>query len=85
MLKKYRFVKKHIFEYIHNRIQAGIAPAVIAREVEAKFPAEVAFFKCDPDMLLEFLTWMAEEAYWYVNRHFYEEAKAISRAESSAI
>lgn len=83
MRPKYRFVKKHIFEYINNRLQAGIRPEVIAKEIMARFPAEVAFFKCDADMIDEFLCWLCEEAYFYINRCHYEEAEAVSRIEKA--
>lgn len=82
MIPKYRFVKRHVFEYISNRIQAEIKPAVVAREVAQRFQPELAFYKCEPDMLYEFLCWLAEEAYYHINRHAYEDAEGVSRIEA---
>lgn len=74
MIEKYKTVKQDIFEYIHNRTKAGVSPETIVVEVENRFPAFIAFFKCEPDMLAEFMQWLAEQAYYHVNRTYYEKS-----------
>ncbi len=73
MLRKYRMVKKNIFEYIHNRIVAGIAIEAIVSEVRDRYAACLAFYQCEPDMIDEFIHWMCEYSYLYVNGHYYDE------------
>ena len=73
MIEKYNTIKKDAFEYIQNRIQAGIAPPYIASELQIKYPVFIAFFNSDPEMILEFMTWLTEQAYFLINRRWYGE------------
>ncbi len=74
MLKKYSTIKQDIFEYVQNRIQAGAKPEVIAQEIKNRYRAEIAFFKCkDPEMIDEFMQWLAEFAFYFTNRMFYDQ------------
>ncbi|MHB0929562.1 MAG: hypothetical protein ACYC3W_11800 [Candidatus Nanopelagicales bacterium] len=63
MLRKYRMVKKNIFEYIQ----------AIVTEVRDRFAACLAFYQCEPAMIDEFILWICELSYLYVNGHYYDE------------
>jgi hypothetical protein len=73
MLAKYNTIKQDCFEYVHNRLQAGIKPPAIVREIRERFFVEIAFAKCPPDMIDEFLTWIVEAEYYVINREFYDQ------------
>lgn len=55
MIEKYRHIFESIHSYIFNRIQIIDSDLDIAREIYAKFPAYVAFFKVDTEMQVEML------------------------------
>jgi len=74
MIEKYKTVKQDVFEYVRNRVKLGIKPGNIAAEVEHRFPTFIAFFKCDPEMINEFIQWLIEQAYYYEHNAFYGQS-----------
>ena len=55
MIEKYQDVMDSIFQYMYNSIQVVDDDRKIAKEVCSKFPAFICYFKCDNEMIEEFL------------------------------
>jgi len=55
MIKKYQHILDKVHQYIYNRIQIESDDLLIAREIYAKYPVYVAFFKCDTEMIISML------------------------------
>lgn len=73
MLGKFKTVRQDVFEYISNRLEAGVGINVICSEVEYRFPTFVGFFKTDPEMISEFMEWLVMFGYYLKNREFADE------------
>lgn len=55
MIEKYQYMMDDVFAYMFNSIQVTEDDKQIAKEVLEKFPTYVAYFKCDSEMIFEFL------------------------------
>lgn len=55
MIEKYQDMMDSVFQYMYNAIQVVEDDKQIAKEVLDKFPTYVCYFKCDSEMILEFL------------------------------
>lgn len=55
MIEKYQDVMDSVFQYAYNSIQAIPDDRLLAKEILAKFPTFVCYFKCDNEMIEEFL------------------------------
>ena len=55
MIAKYESMMDDVFGYMYNSIQIVESDEQIAKEILSKFPTYVAYFKCDSEMIFEFL------------------------------
>ena len=55
MIAKYESMTDDVFGYMYNSIQIVESDEQIAKEVISKFPTYVCYFKCDYEMIYEFL------------------------------
>ena len=82
MMPKYMTIKEDVFQFIHNRIQAGIDPVAVKNEVIERYPIYIAYFDTTPEMLDEFIGQQCEFAYYLIKREYYYESNP--KAERAA-
>ena len=59
---------KDMFEFIHNKTVLGFSPDSIAEDAEKRFPAYIAFYKCDKSMVKELIMQLCEYAKFEITR-----------------
>ena len=55
MIEKYQDVMDSAFQYAYNSIQVVSDDRQLAKEIIAKFPTFICYFKCDNEMIEEFV------------------------------
>lgn len=59
--------------YIMNAVFAGVSRDQTALEVMNKFAPDTCFYKCEPDMIFEFICQIYEMAYMVIENKLYTE------------
>jgi|LSQX01.1.fsa_nt_gb hypothetical protein len=66
---KYKPVITDMFEFIRNKTTAGFSVDSITDQVMQRFPSQVAFYKCDKEMVRVFIYQLCEFArFMYTNK-----------------
>ena len=69
MTKKYNPVIDDMFEFIRNKTTADFSIESIVEQVLDRYPSQVAYYKCDKDMIRVFITHLCEYArFMYTNK-----------------
>ena len=69
MIPKYKNMIYDLYEYIRNRTVAGFSAESITDEVMKRYKPAIRFYKCDYDMVYEFILSLAEFArFMYTNQ-----------------
>ena len=55
MIKKYQAIMDDVFRYLYNSLEVIEDSEKLANEVINKFPTFVCYFKCDNEMIYEFM------------------------------
>lgn len=70
-MKKYIPLTNNMFEYIRNRITVGAEVNDIISEVMKRYSPELTYYRCDDDMVREFVTQLVHFAYYVQNNELY--------------
>jgi hypothetical protein len=69
MIAKYKPILNDMFEFIRNKTTADYSAESIAAEVMKKFKTEIAYYKCEQEMICEFVNQLCEFArFMYTNK-----------------